>query len=242
MIDTSHSGSAARTLTVLGLTLEFGPVTPARLTELSGLSRTAVHRAIHALIDEGFLRYQLGKAHVIVTARLQDKLQAAFFSPPGLDGVVRAIDEALKGRRLHCEIGILTQSDPFQIIETTRTDRQYPESFFESELVSVLLSRFDPVDVTRITARVLRESPSGTKVESDFLDRFRLAQYQGYLWNADIGSLCVRLEKLYEDSSLAIRLTSRQDRKLSQKDAAAALDAMNVTLPEVFPRASLLGL
>ena len=241
MNDITPSGSAARALTVLGLTLEFGPVTPARLTELSGLSRTAVHRAIHALIDEGFLRYQLGKAHVIVTARLQDKLEAAFFSPPGLDSIVRAIDEALKGRRLHCEIGILTHSEPFQIVETTQTDQHIPESFFESELVSVLLSRFERVDVTRITARVLRESPAGTSVEPDFLDRFRLAQYQGYLWNADLGSLSVRLESP-EDTALAIRLSPRQDRRLSRKEATAVLHAMYLEGPAAFPNPDRLGL
>ena len=236
MNEMTPSGSAARALTVLGLTLDHGPVTPARLTELSGLSRTAVHRAIHALIDQGFLRYQLGKAHVIVTARLQTKLEAAFFSPAGLDAVARAIDEALKGRRLHCEIGLLLLEGTFQIVETTQTDQDAGESFFESELVSVLLSRFEPVDVTRITARVLRDSPQGTSVEPDFLDRFRLAEYQGYLWNADLGSLSVRLASP-EGSALAIRLAPRQDRRLSRKEATAALSAMHEMLPDVFPNA-----
>lgn len=241
MNEMTPSGSAARALTVLNLTLENGPVTPARLTELSGLSRTAVHRAIHSLIEQGFLRYQLGKANVIVTARLQARLEGAFFSPAGLDTLARAIDAALKGRRLHCEIGLLELGGAFQIVETTQTDIDETESFFESELVSVLLSRFEPVEVTRITARVLRESPQGTKVESDFLDRFRLAQYQGYLWNADLGSLSVRLTS-DNDAALAIRLSPRQDRRLSRKEASAALSAMHEELPRVFPKADRLGL
>ena len=168
---------------MLGLTLDHGPVTPARLTELSGLSRTAVHRAIHVLIDQGYLRYQLGKAHVIVTARLQSKLGAAFFSPTGLDAMARAIDNALKGRRLHCEIGRLPIDGPFQIVETTQSDRTDQDSFFDSELVSLLLSRFEPVDVTRITARVLRESPQGTAVEWTVEESwlFRLSKYQEQL-------------------------------------------------------------
>lgn len=235
------SGSAARALLVLSLTLEHGPVTPARLTTLSGLSRTAVHRAVHALIEQGFLRYQLGKAHVIVTARLKARFEGAFFSPAGLDAVARAIDEALKGRRLHCEIGLLPLHESFQIVETTQTDLDATESFFESELVSVLLSEFEPVDVTRITARVLRDSPKGTTVEPDFLDRFRLAQYQGYLWNADLGSLSVRL-KSQDGVALAIRLAPRQDRRLNRKEATAALNAMSEALPEVFPTAERLGL
>ncbi|MEL7255866.1 MAG: helix-turn-helix domain-containing protein [Pseudomonadota bacterium] len=235
------SGSAARALSILDLTLEHGPVTPARLTDLSGLSRTAVHRAIHALIEQGFLRYQLGKAHVIVTARLQDKLEGAFFSPPGLDALARAIDEALKGRRLHCEIGVLDRDGPFQIVETTQTEFDRHESFFESELVSVLLSRFEPVEVTRITARILRDSPAGTKVDPDFLDRFRLAQYQGYLWNGDLGSLAVRLQSA-DHNALAIRLSPRQDRRLNSKEASTALAAMHAALPDVFPRADTLNL
>ena len=47
------TGSAGRALLVLGLVLDHGPVSPQHLTDLSGLSRTAVHRAIHALIDQG---------------------------------------------------------------------------------------------------------------------------------------------------------------------------------------------
>ena len=155
--------------------------------------------------------------------------------------MARAIDEALKGRRLHCEIGLLLLEGTFQIVETTQTDLEERESFFESELVSVLLSRFEPVDVTRITARVLRESPKGTSVEPDFLDRFRLAQYQGYLWNADLGSLSVRL-KSDDRSALAIRLAPRQDRRLNRKEASAALNSMYGFLPDVFPRPEKLGL
>lgn len=235
------SGSAARALSILDLTLKHGPVTPARLTDLSGLSRTAVHRAIHALIEQGFLRYQLGKAHVIVTARLQAKLEGAFFSPAGLDALSRAIDGALKGRRLHCEIGMLERDGPFQIVETTQFDVDHDESFFESELVSVLLSRFEPVEVTRITARILRESPAGTKVDPDFLDRFRLAQYQGYLWNGDLGSLSIRLHSP-DTNALAIRLSPRQDRRLNSKEATTALTAMHAALPDVFPRPDRLSL
>lgn len=241
MSETSVSGSAARALNVLGLVLEHGPVTPAHLTELSGLSRTAVHRAIHALIDQGFLRYQLGKAHVIVTARLKTQLEGAFFSPSGLDAVARAIDIALKGRRLHCEIGLLHLEGAFQIVETTQTETDGRDTFFESELVSVLLSHFEPVEVTRITARILRQSPEGTGVEPDFLDRFRLAQYQGFLWNADLGSLAVRLTSP-ADTALAIRLHPRQDRQLNRREATAALTAMHDGLPEVFPPPSRLGI
>ncbi len=241
MSETSVSGSAARALNVLGLVLEHGPVTPAHLTELSGLSRTAVHRAIHALIDQGFLRYQLGKAHVIVTARLKTQLEGAFFSPSGLDAVARAIDIALKGRRLHCEIGLLHLEGAFQIVETTQTETDGRDTFFESELVSVLLSHFEPVEVTRITARILRQSPEGTGVEPDFLDRFRLAQYQGFLWNADLGSLAVRLTSP-ADTALAIRLHPRQDRQLNRREATAALTAMHDRLPEVFPPPSRLGI
>ncbi|MEO0370690.1 MAG: helix-turn-helix domain-containing protein [Pseudomonadota bacterium] len=241
MNDMTLSGSAARALSILELTLEHGPVTPAHLTELSGLSRTAVHRAIHALIDKGFLRYQLGKAHVIVTARLQARLEGAFFSPAGLDALSRAIDEAIKGRRLHCDIGVLDRDGPFQIVESTQSEIDRDESFFESELVSVLLSRFEPVEVTRITARILRDSPDGTKVDPDFLDRFRLAQYQGYLWNADLGSLSVRLMS-DGASALAIRLSPRQERRLNSKEATTALAAMHNALPDIFPRADQLNL
>ena len=150
------TGSAGRALLVLGLVLEHGPVSPQRLTSLSGLSRTAVHRAIHALIDQGYVRYQLGKMHVIVTAELRDSFRGAFFSSPGIDPVSKAVDEALKHRRIQCEIAVLSQAGEARIVETTAPEEDTEVDFFESDLVSVLLSHFDPVAVTRMTARALR--------------------------------------------------------------------------------------
>src|SRR6056297_3336240 len=131
------SGSAARVLRVLGLVLDHGPVTPARLTALSGLGRTAVHRAIHALMDQGFIRYQLGKTHVIVTAGLRTRLEGAFFSPAGIDAISAAVEAALKHRRLQCDIAVLPPEGPARIVETTAPDPDLEIDFFGSDLASV---------------------------------------------------------------------------------------------------------
>jgi len=228
------SGSAGRALLVLGLVLDHGPVTPARLTELSGLGRTAVHRAIHALIEQGFIRYQLGKMHVIVTAGLQDRVRDAFFSPPGIDAVSRTADAALKHRRLHCDIAVLPAEGDMRIVETTAPDPETEPDFLESDLVSVLLSHFEPVQVTRITARTLRKGGAGASVEPEFLDRYRLAKYQGFLWNGGLGTFCARLAG-DSDRAVAIRLSARGGGRLRRRDCVETVAAMAEMSPGMFP-------
>ena len=229
------SGSAGRALLVLGLVLEHGPVTPARLTRLGGLGRTAVHRAIHALIEAGFIRYQLGKTHVIVTAGLRERFEAAFFSPPGIDAISRVVETVLKGRRLHADIAILTRAGDVRIVESTspEAEAEAEPDFFDSDLVSVLLSHFDPVAVTRITARVLREMGGGP-VEPDFLDRYRLARYQGYLWNGALDSFCMRLPGDSEQA-IALRLFARGTARLGRRDCVETVAAMAELSPGMFP-------
>ncbi|WP_111731767.1 helix-turn-helix domain-containing protein [Roseovarius amoyensis] len=228
------TGSAGRALLVLRLVLEHGPVSPQRLTELSGLSRTAVHRAIHALIEGGFVRYQLGKMHVIGTAGMRDRVQGAFFSPPGIDAISRAVDAALKGRRTQCDIAVLPRDGEVALVETTAPGEIPETDFFESDLVSVLLAHFEPVDVTRITARTLRDTGGAARVGSEFLDRYRQAHYQGYLWNGPEGTLCVRLNTEPE-RAVAIRLFARGTARLRQRDCVEIVREMGHTLPEMFP-------
>lgn len=235
--DGSVTGSAARALCVLELVLDHGPVSPQRLTELSGLSRTAVHRAIHALIDRGFVRYQLGKMHVIVTAGLRERFQGAFFSPPGIDAVSKAVDAALKHRRIQCEIAVLAQDGDARIVETTAPEQEPDIDFFESDLVSVLLSHFDPVAVTRMTARTLRATGGGASVEPEFLDRYRQAQYQGYIWNAQQGALCLRVPETSEQA-VAIRLLSRGSGRVRQRDCVETAEAIGQHLGGMFPNLS----
>ncbi|MBZ0124363.1 MAG: helix-turn-helix domain-containing protein, partial [Roseovarius sp.] len=229
-----------RALLVLGLVLEHGPVSPRRLTELSGLGRTAVHRAIHALIERGFVRYQLGKMHVIVTAGMRDRVEGAFFSPPGIDAVSRAVDAALKGRRAQCDIAVLPREGEPALVETTAPGETPDLDFFDSDLVSVLLAHFEPVDVTRITARALRDTGGAARVEAEFLDRYRQARYQGYLWNGPQGTLCVRLNAGPE-RAVAIRLFARGTNRLRQRDCVEIVRAMRQVLPEMFPNIATIG-
>ena len=228
------SGSAGRALLCLGLVLDHGPVSPQRLTSLSGLSRTAVHRAIHALIAQGYVRYQLGKMHVIVTAELRDSFRGAFFSPPGIDTVSTAVDAALKHRRIQCDIAVLSQAGEARIVETTTPDEDTEVDFFESDLASVLLAHFDPVAVTRMTARALRAAGGGVTVEPEFLDRYRQAQYQGYIWNAQQGALCLRVPG-DSDQAIAIRLISRGSGRHRQRDCVETAEAIGRLLPGMFP-------
>lgn len=232
--DAPVSGSAGRALLILGLVLDHGPVAPRRLTDLSGLSRTAVHRAIHALIGQGFVRYQLGKMHVIVTAGMRARFQGAFFSPPGIDAVSRAVDAALRGRRIQCDIAVLPRDGGIGLVETSAPDETPDLDFFDSDLASVLLSHFEPVEVTRITARCLRATGGAARVAPEFLDRYRQARFQGYLWNGPLGTLSVRLPAEPE-RAVAIRLFARGATRPRRRDYIETMRAMRQGLPEMFP-------
>ena len=58
-------GYVGRCLRIFSCVLEHEHVTPRQICEATGYGRTVVHRSIHTLIEQGFVRYELGRHHVV---------------------------------------------------------------------------------------------------------------------------------------------------------------------------------
>ena len=233
---TAVSGSARRALLVLGLVLDHGPVSPARLTELSGLGRTAVHRAIHALIERASSAISWARRMSSSPPACASGSRTRFSARRGSTRSRARWTAALKHRRLHCDIAVLPATGDVRIVETTapEADESQEPDYFESDLVSVLLSHFEPVDVTRITARVLRARRGRTAGGARIPRSLPPCPVPGFLWNADLGTFCIRLQG-DADRAVAIRLFSRGSARLRQRDCVEVVEAMANISPVMFP-------
>ena len=99
-------GSSARSLTVLHLILKHGPISTLDLVKKTNLPRTALHRAIHSLIQIGAIRYLLGKRELVLTNQWMFAAQTAQASPLILDKAFEEIHAFLTQEKLTLEIVI----------------------------------------------------------------------------------------------------------------------------------------
>lgn len=227
-------GSAARALLVLGLVMERGAVSAAEITEATGLSRSAVHRAIHVLIDQGFVRYQLGKLKVVLSNKRRMDVAPVGAGVPALERVAICLETALRGTRMQCDIAVLSTGAQSRIVESTDIARSgTQESYFDSDLISVALVLFAPVDVARITQEALRLDDSVSTVDNAFLGRYRLAGYQGYLWDPDFREFCFPVRR-DGDHALVVRLWSRESSQHSLRAYKDFWGQFRKTNPNLF--------
>jgi DNA-binding IclR family transcriptional regulator len=99
-----------------------GPVTPHQLMALTGLDRSGVHRAVAALISEGFARYQLGHRQIVLTdAALQD-FRAARSAPEDVERASEAIRTVIRGKRIHADIATLAGPGQLAVVESTEPE------------------------------------------------------------------------------------------------------------------------
>ena len=229
------SGSAARALRVLAEVMRAETTTPAQLCEATGLSRTAVHRAIHALIDEGFLRYQLDHSHVTLTNFTQATARSRKPMRPEIERISRVIEEVRKGTRVHADVAMLTRDAAFQIMEATDPDRVAMRgSVLDSDLFAMALTLFDPVDVVAITTAVLkRERGSTQTIDPEFLDRYRHAARTRFLWDEFTMEYTAPLCRVGQ-YAYTIRLWSREARAHPQPFFVSFLRELHERDPEMF--------
>ncbi len=228
------TGSAARALRLLAAVLEHGPLRPQDLCDRTGMGRTAVHRAIHALIDEGFLRYQLGRRHVALQAAYRGKLAGGSDTPAELDAVVIVVEQVCRARRLQADIAMLTETAEFRLVEATDPDRlDQDEPALESDLFVAALTLLNPVDVLSTTTAVLKRERGDTRAaDPAFLDRYRWARRNGALWDGHSHELCVPLGR-WSGRTLALRLWAREGGPRSQGAFDAAVAEMRRAAPDL---------
>jgi len=235
-LDDTPSGSAARALRVLRVIVQHGPQRPDAVCARTGLSRSAVHRAVHALIDEGMVRYQLGRRQVALCGDWQRDLARQPASPGTLDHAVRIVEEVLRGRRVQADLAVVTAQAQFRILEATDLDRlDLPEDALESDLFITGLTLFDPVKVLAITTAVLKaEGRAAQAPDAEFLTRYREARKRRFLWEPHSRELSVPL-RLAGDSALSLRLWSRETSPRKCRFYLEILEKMHQAAPTLFP-------
>lgn len=230
------TGAAAKALEVLAALMDAGSLTPQEICEHTGLSRTGVHRAIHALLDAGFVRYRLDRRAVLLTAHCGQRLVAwTLRRPAAVDRAASILDAVCRKRRMQADIAVLADGPWFEIVESTDSTRlSEPEAAFESDLFSAALTLYEPVAALTLTSAMVRKGGGERQITTDFMDRFRLAGRNGYLWDDLSRELTVPLV-LIDGAALAIRLWSRGTKPHCRDDFLDAFATMHEKAQELFP-------
>ena len=229
------TGSAAKALRVLAATATANALTPQELCVKTGLSRTAVHRAIHVLLDEGFLRHRLGRREVILTSHMTGRLLHVPEKPVVLDKIVLTLDQICRHRRLHADLALLTGQPMFEIVESTDASRLNKHELpLDSDLFAVALTLLAPTQVLSVTTAILKAAGNQKTVSVEFLDRYRWAKKQGYLWDGHANELAVPLV-LENDTAIVLRLWSQDGGPRTRAFLMTTLAIMHQHQPELFP-------
>lgn len=213
-----------------------GPVTPHQLMELTGLDRSGVHRAVAALISEGFARYQLGHRQIVLTdAALQD-FRAARSAPEDVERASEAIRTVIRGKRIHADIATLAGPGRLAVVESTEPESAALEyqGFFEADLAAVLLSAIPPEEAVRHIAAASASSGDLRDLRNEFVHRVREAGERSSLWNVADRELCVPLHTS-SGSDLAIRLRPGSGGARDSRFFVALIGEMARIEPELFP-------
>lgn len=229
------SGSAARALSVLKAIIRYGPQKPDEICEHTALPRTAVHRAIHVLIDQGMLRYQLGRRQVMLCGDWHGQIPQKPISPAALDGVVYAISTAIKGTRLQADLAVLTKAGHFRVVEATDPSHLGPEDDpMASDLFIAALIQFDRSGFLAVTTHHLDRGGTATAPPPEFIARYQLGQQHRHLWDKDAHELSVPLGRR-GDSALALRLWSREATPQKRRIYPQTLEKIYWSNPVLFP-------
>lgn len=234
MTESIQKGSAGKALAVLRVVLNNGPITSSQIARLLNESRTSVHRAVHVLIDNGFVRYQFGSKRVVVSGELCQKFVDLDFSPMGVDSIANAINETVKCNNVHLEVGSITSHASGVLVESTLAAGTYIEPFFESDIACMILSQQDPVSSTRLVSHALKRA-NLERPSIHFLDRLEEARREKKLWDKASQSmtLCVQVETA---ESHALRILAQGDDRLPWRKRCS--DALNFFLAEISKNAA----
>jgi len=90
-------GYVGRCLEIFSVVLSHEHVTPRQICEATGYGRTVVHRSIHTLIEQGFVRYQLGRRQIVPSGRFIARAQQHGLCNPYLERICDQVDPVATG-------------------------------------------------------------------------------------------------------------------------------------------------
>jgi DNA-binding IclR family transcriptional regulator len=190
-------GPAERSLRVLGVILKYGPIKPAQICQKSGLGRSAVHRAIHLLVDQGWVRHKLGDRACIATYQFDQLAVDANYSQPIQDKIYPVLKELCSAHYLHGDIAFLFSGGRMKLVESTdsKLDTNTELSLVTSDIATAIFSIMTPVQITRLTSQAMKNIDSHENeeiVSGNLAKRIVQARHDGNMaWSTNNSEVCI---------------------------------------------------
>ncbi len=233
------TGSAQRMMLVLEMILKNGPIKPAEMCQKSGLSRSSVHRAIHLLVDQGWVRQQLGDRACVATYQLDQLAVDANFSQPIQDKIYPVLKELCTAHYLHGDIAFLFSGGQIKLVESTESkiDTNTDLSLVSSDIATAVFSIMEPAQITRLTSRALKNIDAQENeeiVSGKLAKRIIQARQDGNMaWSADQSVVSIPFQ---DETQLfgAVRLRQKTATSTARQILLFVASELQRSLPEVF--------
>ncbi|PCH93560.1 MAG: hypothetical protein COB84_09085 [Rhodobacteraceae bacterium] len=239
MPEKSDKGSSVKTLTVFEVILRKGPIKPAEICHECGLNRSAVHRAIHVLIEQGWVRSLLGDRSCVATYKFDKLAVDAVYSQPIQDQIYPLLKELCNAHYLHGDIAFLLGANQVKLVESTDSKAKINSdlSLVTTDIATAIFSIMEPEQITRITSRALN---AVSKDETDEITSGRLAarilqaRRDGNLaWSTDFSILSIPFrdsEQLFG----AVRLRQKTATSTGKQILTYVGSELQRSLPDIF--------
>jgi len=232
-------GSAQRTMHVLEMILKNGPIKPAEMCQKSGFSRSSVHRAIHLLVDQGWVRQQLGDRACVATYQLDQLAVDANFSQPIQDKIYPVLKELCIAHYLHGDIAFLFSGGQIKLVESTESkiDTNTDLSLVSSDIATAVFSIMEPAQITRLTSRALKNIDAQENeeiVSGKLAKRIIQARQDGNMaWSSDQSVVSIPFQ---DETQLfgAVRLRQKTATSTARQILLFVASELQRSLPEVF--------
>ncbi len=232
-------GSAERSLRVLEVILKYGPIKPAQICQKSGLGRSAVHRAIHLLVDQGWVRHKLGDRACIATYQLDQLAVDANYSQPVQDKIYPVLKELCSAHYLHGDIAFLFSGGHMKLVESTESklDTNIDLSLVTSDIATAIFSIMAPVQITRLTSQALNNINTDENeeiVSGNLAKRIIQARQDGNMaWSANNSAVCIPFQ---DETKLfgAVRLRQKITTSTAKQILLFVASELQRRLPNIF--------
>ncbi len=237
----NHSaiGSAQRAFHILEMLLKYGPIKPAEMCQKSGLGRSSVHRAIHLLVDQGWVRQQLGDRACVATYQLDQLAVDANFSQPVQDQIYPVLKELCSAHYLHGDIAFLFGGGRITLVESTdsKADTNAELSLVTSDIATAIYSIMEPAQITRLSSRALKNvgaTENDEIVSGRLAKRIVRARQDGNMaWSPDQSMVSIPFQ---DETQLfgAVRLRQKTATSTARQILLFVASELQRSLPEVF--------
>ena len=232
-------GSAERSLRVLEVILKYGPIKPTQICQKSSLGRSAVHRAIHLLVDQGWVRHKLGDRACIATYQLDQLAVDANYSQPVQDKIYPVLKELCSAHYLHGDIAFLFSGGHMKLVESTESklDTNIDLSLVTSDIATAIFSIMAPVQITRLTSQALNNINTDENeeiVSGNLAKRIIQARQDGNMaWSANNSAVCIPFQ---DETKLfgAVRLRQKITTSTAKQILLFVASELQRRLPNIF--------